>query len=161
MAGRQPFIMPALLKTGYPRLPSFWNAADSSIMPVITIIFGALLDLVGTTAWLSTGRQSITALIPAFLGTLLIIAGVLAHTNPGIRKHVMHFAATLGLLGFLGSAKGLLQLPALLTGAEVLRPAAVIAQSITAVLALIFLALCVNSFIAARKNREKASGPIA
>jgi len=130
-------------------------------MPVITIVFGALLDLVGTTAWLSTGRQSITALIPAFLGTLLIIAGVLAHIKPGIRKHVMHFAATLGLLGFLGSAKGLLQLPALLSGVEVVRPTAVISQSVTAILALIFLALCVNSFIAARKNREKASGPLS
>ncbi len=129
-------------------------------MPVITIIFGALLDLVGTTAWLSTGRQSITALIPAFLGTLMIVAGVLAYAKPGIRKHVMHVAATLGLLGFLGSAKGLLQLPALLSGAEVVRPAAVMAQSITAILTLIFLALCVNSFIAARKNREKASRPL-
>ncbi len=129
-------------------------------MPVITIVFGVLLDLVGTTAWLSTGRHSITALIPAFLGTLLIVAGVLAYTKPGIRKHVMHFAATLGLLGFLGGVKGLLQLPALLSGVEVVRPAAVIAQSITSVLALIFLALCVNSFVAARKNRAKVSGPL-
>ena len=59
-----------------------------------------------------------------------------------------------GLLGFLGSARGLLQLPALLTGGEVARPAAVMAQSVMAILMLLFVFLCVRSFINARVRRS-------
>ena len=63
----------------------------------------------------------------------------------------MHAAVLLALVGFLGSARGLLSLPALLSGAELVRPAAVAAQSITAVLCAVFVGLAVNSFIQARR----------
>jgi hypothetical protein len=129
-------------------------------MPIITIVVGALLDIVGTTGWLATGRQSWTALIPSILGTLMIVCGVIAFAKPALRKHVMHAAATLGLLGFLGTLKGLFQLPGLLSGAEIARPPAVIAQSITSILCLIFLALCVNSFIAARRSQAAAKSAL-
>ncbi len=125
-------------------------------MPIITIITGALLDIVGTTGWLATGRESPTALIPSVLGTLMIVCGVIAKVKPGARKHVMHAAAMIGLLGFLGTLKGLFQLPALISGAELARPAAVAAQSITSIICLVFLVLCVNSFIAARKSQAAA-----
>jgi hypothetical protein len=56
-----------------------------------------------------------------------------------------------GVLGFLGSARGLAQLPTLLSGGDVARPPAVIAQSVMAVLSAGYVALCVRSFIAARR----------
>lgn len=65
----------------------------------------------------------------------------------------MHVAAIVGVLGFLGSARGLGNLIPLLAGQEVARPGAVIAQSIMAILMLIFTFLCVRSFINARRNR--------
>jgi hypothetical protein len=64
----------------------------------------------------------------------------------------MHAAVLLALLGFLGSARGLVQIPALLAGAELARPAAVAAQSITAGLCLLFVGLAVSSFIRARRQ---------
>ena len=44
--------------------------------------------------------------------------------------------------------------PALLGGQEVARPAAVISQSIMGALTAVFVALCVKSFIDARKARQ-------
>jgi hypothetical protein len=120
-------------------------------MPQITIVLGSLLFLVGVGFYFGTGATSITALIPAFLGIPIGIAGLLA-LREAWRKHAMHAAVLLALLGFLGSVRGLLRLPALLTGAELTRPAAAVAQSITALLCLVFVAVAVNSFIQARRS---------
>ena len=122
-------------------------------MPQITIALGALLILIGVGFYFGTGATSVTALIPAFLGIPITIAGFVA-SRERWRKHAMHAAVLVALLGFLGSARGLLSLPALLSGAELARPAAVAAQSITAVLCLVFIGLAVNSFIQARRSGE-------
>jgi lysylphosphatidylglycerol synthetase-like protein (DUF2156 family) len=121
-------------------------------MPQTTVAFGVLLCLVGVGFYAGTGGASLTALIPAFLGLPLVVAGVLARREAW-RRHAMHAAALLGMLGVLGSLRGALKLPALLAGAEVARPAAVAAQAITALLCLVFVALCVRSFVNARRER--------
>jgi len=120
-------------------------------MPYVTMALGSLLFLIGVGFYFGTGATSVTALIPAFLGIPIEIAGFLA-LREGWRKHAMHAAVLLALLGFLGSARGLVQLPALLRGAELARPAAVAAQSITASLCLVFVGLAVASFIRARRE---------
>jgi len=127
-------------------------------MPIVTLVAGSLLELIGFGGFFLSGMQSFTALIPAVFGTLLVVLGALALVKPGARKHFMHAAAALALLCFLGSARGLLQLPALLAGGEVARPLAVGAQSASAVVALVFVALCVKSFIDARRKKAAAPG---
>jgi lysylphosphatidylglycerol synthetase-like protein (DUF2156 family) len=120
-------------------------------MPRIAIVFGSLLVLVGVGFYVGTGAASITALIPAFIGLPLALLGGLA-TRENLRRHAMHGAAALGLLGFFGSARGLAQLPALLSGEPLARPAAVAGQSLTAALCLVFVILCVRSFVEARRK---------
>lgn len=122
-------------------------------MPKVTIIFGALLFLLGVVGYFVTGQESWTALIPSFFGLVLIICGALAHKESR-KKHFMHLAAALGLFGFIGSARGLGGFFTLIGGGEVARPGAVISQTIMAILSLIFVLLCVKSFIDARKNRQ-------
>lgn len=124
-------------------------------MANITIIFGILLILLGLGGWFGSGGASITALIPAAFGIVLLILGVIAR-NEKARKHAMHVAVIVGLLGFFGSASGLVSLPAVISGESVARPAAVIAKSIMAVLSLLYVARCVKSFIDARRNRATA-----
>ena len=121
-------------------------------MPQITMAVGSLLILIGVGFYFGTGATSLTALIPAALGLPMAITGVIA-LRERWRKHAMHAAVLVALLGFLGSARGLLSLPALLSGAELARPAAVAAQAITAILCLAFVALAVNSFVQARRAR--------
>ena len=120
-------------------------------MPRVTMLFAGVLIALGVAAYVGTGMESPTALIPAGFGLVFSVLGMLGRKE-SIRKHVMHAAAVLALLGFLGAARGLFQLPALLSGDEVARPAAVVAQAVMAVLCLALEVLYVQSFIAARRS---------
>jgi hypothetical protein len=118
-----------------------------------TISFGVILLVLGIGGYFGSGMVSLTALIPAAFGLLLLICGVIAR-DPAKRKHAMHFAAMVGLLGFLGSARGLAKLGSVLAGQPVERQNAVISQSVMAILMLIFTALCIRSFVQARRSRS-------
>ncbi len=125
-----------------------------SAMPILAIIFGVLLDFLGTVTWSMSENRSITALIPSFFGTAILVCGILAKLKPDLRKHLMHVAAAVALLGTAGGlGMGLPKLGALIQGTAE-RPMAAGAQLGMGVLCLIFLALCVKSFIAARRARK-------
>lgn len=122
-------------------------------MPVITVAYGLLLIALGAGFYFGTGQESVTALIPAFFGVLVVVCGVLARREH-LLKHAMHGAAALGLLAFLGGLPGLLRAFALLGGGEVARRNAVLEQAAMALLSLVFVVLCVKSFIDARRARR-------
>lgn len=118
-------------------------------MPQITLIFAAGLIALGVGSWVAAGQSSVTALIPAFFGIGLVVAGLLA-LRDSLRKHAMHLAATLALLGAIGSlVRGV---PALLSGDEL--RLATGSQLVMAVAMIVFLVLCVRSFIAARREGQ-------
>jgi hypothetical protein len=125
---------------------------SEATLPAITRLFGILLVIVGVGGYVLSGRASFTALIPAILGAVLWALAYVAREERW-RAHAMHAAAVVALLGVLGTAPGLMRLPALLGGSPVARPLAVVAQSLTALLLLVFLALCVRSFADARRRR--------
>ena len=120
-------------------------------MATTTIGFGVVLILLGLGGYFGTGMVSLTALIPAAFGLLLAVFGAIARDDSK-RKMAMHIAVTVGLLGFLGTVPGLVKIVALIAGGEV-APPAVIAKSIMAILMLVYVAMCVKSFIDARKRR--------
>ena len=120
-----------------------------------TIVFGVVLIVLGVGSYFGTNMVSPTALIPAAFGLLLIVFGVMAKDEKR-RKMAMHIAVTVGLLGFLGTITGLLKLFTMLAGGEVARPTAVVAQSIMAILMLVYVGMCVKSFIDARRRRAGA-----
>jgi hypothetical protein len=118
-------------------------------MAKITIVFAVLLITLGVFGFAATGSIHPTALIPAYVGSLLAIFGVLAMSpDAKKRKLYMHFNVTIGLLGFLGALVIFLRNIFGVTNAG---PAAVEAQGVMAALLLIYVALCVRSFIAARR----------
>jgi len=126
-------------------------------MAPIALVFGVLLTGLGVVTFFLTGASHVTALIPAFLGIALLVLGLLSFKDR-LRMHAMHVAALLGLLGFVGGAyMGFPKLVRMLGGAEVERPTAAVESSIMAVLCLAFVAMCVRSFIQARR-RPKAEG---
>jgi hypothetical protein len=120
-----------------------------------SIGFGVALIALGVVGYFATGAQSPTALIPAAVGLVLVICGVLAR-NPKRRMHAMHGAALAALIGFAGSVSGIGQLLKMAAGESIKRPQATIARSIMAVLCIAFVALTVKSFVAARVARKKA-----
>ncbi len=123
-------------------------------MAKVTILFAALLVGLGLAGYVGTGSAHVTALIPAWFGVALGIFGFLAMSdNESRRKLFMHINVTIGLLGFLGGAaeaiRGYVHQTA--AGLELDR-IALFAKVTMAGLLLIYVILCVRSFIAARRS---------
>jgi uncharacterized protein YacL len=124
-------------------------------MPAIALTVGVMLILIGVGGYgyaASTGSASPTALIPAAIGLIIAALGGLA-TVERFRKHAMHAAVAVALLGFLGTVMGIPKAISLLQGAPVERPAAAVSQTLTAIICLVFLAFGINSFIQARRQK--------
>ena len=120
-------------------------------MTSVSIVFGAALILLGVAGYFLSGMVSLTALIPAAPGLLLVIFGLMAR-DPAKRKMAMHIAVAVALLGFLGSVSGIIKVVRLMGGEQVARPRAAMAQAVMAVLLLIYVVLAVRSFINARRT---------
>lgn len=120
-------------------------------MPSTAITFGGLLILIGIIGYvygIVNGNASLTAFIPSFFGVVLAALGAVARSNEKLRKHLMHVAVIIALLGFI---MPLMRLLSKLN--ELQLSAAVIAQVAMSVVCLVFVILCVRSFIDARRNR--------
>jgi hypothetical protein len=118
----------------------------------ITIAFGVFLIAIGLIGYFATDMVSWTALIPALFGLPLAILGGIA-LKEHLRKHAMHAAVMVGLLGFLGAAYSFSR--PLLSGGEVKRPIATVMQGIMTLTCAVFVGLCVKSFIDARRARAQ------
>jgi hypothetical protein len=119
-----------------------------------TIFCGTLLIADGAIGyWLQDPEnRSRTPLIASGLGVLFVLLGLLARKDH-LRKHAMHLAAALGLLGFIGSLYRLL--PSLLSGEVKMLPA--VCLSIMAIVCAGLVGLCINSFIQARRARQRGA----
>lgn len=102
------------------------------------------------------GKKSVTALIPAFVGGLLAICGLVAF-NEGLRMHAMHGAVLVGLLGFLaGAGRGAMGIGKFLSGDPSLNQRSFLFVWLMAIICLVYVVLCVQSFIQARKRRQES-----
>ena len=119
-------------------------------MPTLAIVFGLILEAMGIGSYFLTGAKSLTALIPAGFGTLILLCGIIGAKFHNARMHVMHLAALVGLLGALGGlGRGLPKLGTVMSGTAE-HPTAVIMSIAMGVVCLVFLGLCVKSFVDAR-----------
>ena len=118
-------------------------------MPFTSIIFGVLLIIVGVIGYvhgIMNDKASFTALIPALFGGVIALLGLAAQVKENLRKHLMHAAVLVGLIGFLASAGRLAS-----KFSEITMTAAYIAQIAMAALCLFYVIFAVKSFIAARR----------
>jgi drug/metabolite transporter (DMT)-like permease len=119
-----------------------------------TLICGALLVLVGIVGYGTSEVQPppVTALIPAGFGAVLILCGALAF-NDKLRKHAMHLAAMVGLLGALGGFMPIIRQISK-TGAFDPTKKSAVSGELMILVCVVFVGMCVNSFIQARKARK-------
>lgn len=123
-------------------------------MAKVTLVFAALLVALGLAGYLGTGSQHPTALIPAWFGVALGVFGFLAISpSESRRKLFMHVNVTIGLLGFLGGAVEAIRgyVHAKSAGLEP-DQIALASKTTMAGLMLLYVVLCVRSFIAARRS---------
>ncbi len=124
------------------------------MMAWLTIICGALLVADGLVGYAQQdeGHVSPTALIPAAIGAVLMLCGFLAF-NDKMRKHVMHLAAMVGLVGGVGGFMPLIRQYNKNGSFDPKLPSA-ISGEVMILVCVIFVGLCVKSFIDARKARQ-------
>jgi hypothetical protein len=118
-------------------------------MPKPTLVFAALLIALGVGAFAISGSR--TALLPAFFGGALAVLAGLALVYAGARRHLMHVAAVVALLGALAPAA------ALAIRAAQMSPLALSVNVGMLALSAVLLAMMVRSFIAARRSAAAGS----
>ena len=117
-------------------------------MSSTTILFGVLLTALGVAGYVLTGAVSPAALIPPWFGLPLVALGYVSRSE-AMRKHAMHAAATIALVGCGGALFSLMRGPA---GASTAM--ATFSQAAMVLLTAVFVGLCVKSFIDARRARS-------
>lgn len=125
-------------------------------MAKVTLVFAVLLIALGLAGYFGTGSIHPTALIPTWFGLALGVFGFLAMSpSESRRKLFMHINVTIGLLGFLGAAAEAVRGYVKATSQGIEPDHIALASKVTmAGLLLIYVALCVRSFIAARRARK-------
>ena len=106
----------------------------------------SLIGIVGYAYGMMNDKASLTALIPFAFGTVLEALGFVARSNEGLRKHLIHAAIVVALLGFVMTAGRLL-----MKMSEFTLSPAVISQLAMAFVCLVFIILAIKSFTAARR----------
>jgi hypothetical protein len=115
-----------------------------------TLYTGVALIVLGVGGYVLSGAASVTALIPAVIGAVFLLLGLLGRKE-SLRKHAMHAAMLVALLAIGGTFRGITGLVAWLGGTPPQRPLAVVVQLITALLCAVLLIGGIRSFIAARQ----------
>ncbi len=109
--------------------------------------FGVALIVIGLGGYIVGGASSFTALTPAFFGLALVGLGWWG--TRGNEKTAMHIATVVGLVGTLAPLSRVI--PSLTSGGEL--GLAFWSNAITLVVSAAFFALCVKSFLDARRAR--------
>lgn len=123
-------------------------------MPSTSIACGTLLILIGILGAIAgqlNGKFSFTALIPAVFGILLALCGFIAWKKESLRKHLMHGALLVALLGLIGTFMSPGIRKAIAEG-HIGDGTSFTAQISMAAVCLLFLILGIKSFIDARRK---------
>jgi peptidoglycan/LPS O-acetylase OafA/YrhL len=126
-------------------------------MAKVTIVFGVLLIVLGLAGYFGTGSVHPTALIPTWFGLALGVGGFLAISRSEKRRKIfMHINVTIGLLGLIGAVAAALQGYGHARSLGVDPDYIALAAKLTmAGLLLIYVSLCVRSFIQVRRARQE------
>ena len=102
-------------------------SATKSATPTLGIGLGIALVVLGIGAYAGSDFASVTALIPAVFGIAIAVLGVVGRRT-GRQRLAVYGIGVLALLGVLGSARGIPDVIALLTGGTVDSTVAAVAQ---------------------------------
>lgn len=111
-------------------------------MVKVTQLVGMILVVVGVVAYVATGFASVTALLPALLGLVIGVLGIVA-ARLDAGQHAIHGALVVALLGLIGSSQPL-------GGLSQAKPAA-ITSLVTVLVLAAYLVAGVRSFVTARR----------
>ena len=129
------------------------NTEDFRIFSIsiefLTTLYGFFMVIWAFSISSISGSSSLTSLIPAFIGSPLVLIGFMSMIKPNFRKALMHIAVLIGVIAFLGGLDffrgmftnyyaGLSKLMLLITG-------------------FVYVYFCVQSFIYVRRQKKLKS----
>ena len=120
-------------------------------MENITIIYGIFLIIWGVFVTIFSDSQSITSLIPTIFGLTIIILSFFAKKFTNKKKLFMHIVVLIGFIIFLG---GLDLIRGLIQGNMFVNLWASSSKFMMMISGLLFIILCIKSFIYNRKNKS-------
>ena len=123
-------------------------------MKPLTYLCSLILILVGAVGyfgWEAVGAesQSITALIPAFVGIPMLLGALIAGKNHKVGMHIAVLFAALGAVAGLGRL-----VPKMLEGSLDWSAPAPVMTVVMTVVCLFYTILAIRSFIAARRAQQ-------
>ena len=121
-------------------------------MTIFGICYGAALVILGVFGYIKSGGDSITALIPAFLGSPIIIFSLLS-LKPKFLKVGMHVNVVIALAGFVATFKDTLSL---LSGQEFDNELAAYSKALTCILSFLFIICSVVSFVGVSRAKKNS-----
>ena len=119
-------------------------------MESVSIIYGIFLIIWGIAVSLISSSNSLTSFIPSIFGLPILLFSILSVKFSNKKKLFMHIVVTFGLIVFIG---GLDFSRGLIKGTSFNNMWADTSKLMMLITGLIFVYLCVKSFIFARKNR--------
>ena len=118
-------------------------------MESVSIIYGIFLIIWGVAVSFISGSNSLTSFIPSIFGLPILLFSLLTIKLPSKKKLFMHIVVSFGLIIFIG---GLDFSRGLLKGTSFNNMWADTSKLMMLITGLIFIFLCVKSFIFARKK---------
>jgi hypothetical protein len=131
------------------------SSQEDMKVPYVTIVVGAVLCFIGLFGYFFSNSEnpSLTALIPSLFGAVLAVCGIIAR-NPLLRMHVMHVAVLTGLVGLVMAAARLSMKWGNLFSDDLSLARPPRMAFLMALVCLIYVVLCIRSFIVARRHRK-------
>ena len=120
-------------------------------MTRLTVVIGSVLVVLGLVAYAVTAAASVTALIPSFVGVLLLLCAA-ASRKPAWHRAGIIAALVVALLGALGSLMNVARIGELFAGTAE-RPVAVIESTLMFVLLVGYIVMGIRFFVVARRAR--------
>lgn len=125
-------------------------------MSTTSVYFGILMIVSGLFAVAvanADGKPSPTAYIPVAIGTLVALCGLISRVKENLRKHLMHVAMLLALIG-AGGMIGRWLSAGTFTKPDFAFTNAIIVQLAFTILCIAYIALGVKSFVDARRSPQ-------
>jgi hypothetical protein len=117
-------------------------------VPTAGLVAGGVLVALGVGSYAVSGFASVTALIPALFGLLIALLAVVGRR--GRARLATYGVAALAVLGIAGSARGLPDVLALLTGGDVDSTVAAVSQGGMILVCLALLVVVASALVGDR-----------
>ena len=125
------------------------------MITLVTFLYGFFVTCLGIVSYFATGQVSKTALIPCVFGLPVVALAIAAWLKTSMTRKSAIAATVIAILALGGTVRSLGGFITLITGGEIARSSAVIAQGIMAIASFCYIVYFVATSLT-KDNRHKS-----